>query len=108
MDQTGFSEILLLFLQGWTKFYEFAFGDLRAGADIIDRLCTLAGMGKKKRQSRFYRDRGYQKQKYGRKNYSHTKQFRRPITTDAENQMNQSYREAYTCMRSMLSTGNYL
>ena len=48
MDQTGFSEILLLFLQGWTKFYEFAFGDLRAGADIIDRLCTLAGMGKKK------------------------------------------------------------
>ena len=31
------------FLQGWTKFYEFAFGDLRAGADIIDRLCTAAG-----------------------------------------------------------------
>lgn len=29
--------------QGWTKFYEFAFGDLRAGADIIDRLCTEAG-----------------------------------------------------------------
>jgi len=31
--------------QGWTKFYEFAFGDLRAGADIIDRLCTEAGSG---------------------------------------------------------------
>ncbi|XP_074620352.1 cytoplasmic dynein 2 heavy chain 1-like [Acropora palmata] len=31
--------------QGWTKFYEFAFGDLRAGADIIDRLCTSAGSG---------------------------------------------------------------
>lgn len=31
--------------QGWTKFYEFAFGDLRAGADIIDRLCTAAGSG---------------------------------------------------------------
>lgn len=28
------------YLQGWTKFYEFSFGDLRAGADIIDRLCT--------------------------------------------------------------------
>ncbi|XP_074649972.1 cytoplasmic dynein 2 heavy chain 1-like [Tubulanus polymorphus] len=25
--------------QGWTKFYEFSFSDLRAGADIIDRLC---------------------------------------------------------------------
>ena len=33
----------LFVLQGWTKFYEFAFGDLRAGADIIDRLCTAAG-----------------------------------------------------------------
>ncbi|KAM7436007.1 Cytoplasmic dynein 2 heavy chain 1 [Porites harrisoni] len=31
--------------QGWTKFYEFAFGDLRAGAEIIDRLCTAAGSG---------------------------------------------------------------
>ena len=38
-----FSQILS-FLQGWTKFYEFSFGDLRAGADIIDRLCTSAGM----------------------------------------------------------------
>ena len=37
------SHTLILFLQGWTKFYEFAFGDLRAGADIIDRLCTAAG-----------------------------------------------------------------
>ena len=26
--------------QGWTKFYEFSLGDLRAGADILDRLCT--------------------------------------------------------------------
>ncbi|KAJ8297986.1 LOW QUALITY PROTEIN: hypothetical protein KUTeg_024517 [Tegillarca granosa] len=25
--------------QGWTKFYEFSLSDLRAGADIIDRLC---------------------------------------------------------------------
>ena len=25
--------------QGWTKFYEFSTSDLRAGADIIDRLC---------------------------------------------------------------------
>ena len=37
------SQTLILFPQGWTKFYEFAFGDLRAGADIIDRLCTAAG-----------------------------------------------------------------
>lgn len=26
--------------QGWTKFYEFSLADLRAGADIIDRLCA--------------------------------------------------------------------
>ncbi|KAK7489861.1 hypothetical protein BaRGS_00018883, partial [Batillaria attramentaria] len=26
--------------QGWTKFYEFSMSDLRAGADIIDRLCS--------------------------------------------------------------------
>ena len=26
--------------QGWTKFYEFSLGDLRAGADICDRLCA--------------------------------------------------------------------
>ncbi|XP_076467409.1 LOW QUALITY PROTEIN: cytoplasmic dynein 2 heavy chain 1-like [Babylonia areolata] len=26
--------------QGWTKFYEFSLADLRAGADIIDRLCV--------------------------------------------------------------------
>ncbi|KAL3878520.1 hypothetical protein ACJMK2_030860 [Sinanodonta woodiana] len=25
--------------QGWTKFYEYSLADLRAGADIIDRLC---------------------------------------------------------------------
>lgn len=25
--------------QGWTKFYEFSTSDLRAGADIIERLC---------------------------------------------------------------------
>ncbi|XP_064610087.1 cytoplasmic dynein 2 heavy chain 1-like isoform X3 [Liolophura sinensis] len=26
--------------QGWTKFYEFSLSDLRAGADILDRLCS--------------------------------------------------------------------
>ncbi|XP_033122293.1 cytoplasmic dynein 2 heavy chain 1-like, partial [Anneissia japonica] len=26
--------------QGWTKFYEFSMSDLRAGADIIDRICS--------------------------------------------------------------------
>ncbi|XP_071951365.1 cytoplasmic dynein 2 heavy chain 1-like isoform X2 [Antedon mediterranea] len=26
--------------QGWTKFYEFSMADLRAGADIIDRICS--------------------------------------------------------------------
>ncbi|KAF2362508.1 ATPase dynein-related AAA domain [Trinorchestia longiramus] len=31
--------------QGWSKFYEFSYADLRAGADIIDRLYTLAGGG---------------------------------------------------------------
>ncbi|XP_067663541.1 cytoplasmic dynein 2 heavy chain 1-like isoform X1 [Haliotis asinina] len=29
--------------QGWTKFYEFSLSDLRAGADIIDRLCRSGG-----------------------------------------------------------------
>jgi len=29
--------------QGWTKFYEFSMADLRAGADIIDRLYKKAG-----------------------------------------------------------------
>ncbi|XP_071483964.1 LOW QUALITY PROTEIN: cytoplasmic dynein 2 heavy chain 1-like [Diadema antillarum] len=29
--------------QGWTKFYEFSMSDLRAGADIIDRLCRGKG-----------------------------------------------------------------
>ena len=29
--------------QGWTKFYEFSNADLRAGADIIDRLCSGTG-----------------------------------------------------------------
>ncbi|ESO93665.1 hypothetical protein LOTGIDRAFT_209197 [Lottia gigantea] len=29
--------------QGWTKFYEFSLSDLRAGANIIDRLCSGAG-----------------------------------------------------------------
>ena len=29
--------------QGWTKFYEFSLSDLRAGADIIDRLCDGKG-----------------------------------------------------------------
>lgn len=31
--------------QGWSKFYEFSFADLRAGANIIDRICK--GSGKK-------------------------------------------------------------
>nr|CAB3240329.1 cytoplasmic dynein 2 heavy chain 1-like [Phallusia mammillata] len=26
--------------QGWTKFYEFSLGDMRAASDILDRLCT--------------------------------------------------------------------
>ncbi|KAA0202320.1 hypothetical protein HAZT_HAZT003025 [Hyalella azteca] len=30
--------------QGWSKFYEFSYADLKAGADIIDRLYTIAGM----------------------------------------------------------------
>ncbi|XP_047126593.1 cytoplasmic dynein 2 heavy chain 1 isoform X1 [Hydra vulgaris] len=29
--------------QGWTKFYEFSMADLRAGADIVDRLFKKAG-----------------------------------------------------------------
>ncbi|XP_050416302.2 cytoplasmic dynein 2 heavy chain 1 [Patella vulgata] len=29
--------------QGWTKFYEFSLSDLRAGANIIDRLCSGSG-----------------------------------------------------------------
>ena len=33
----------LSFCQGWTKFYEFSFADLRAGAETIDRLCVRAG-----------------------------------------------------------------
>ncbi|XP_018025771.1 cytoplasmic dynein 2 heavy chain 1, partial [Hyalella azteca] len=28
--------------QGWSKFYEFSYADLKAGADIIDRLYTIA------------------------------------------------------------------
>ena len=32
-------------MQGWTKFYEFSMSDLRAGADIIDRLCHRSGRG---------------------------------------------------------------
>ncbi|CAB3978327.1 cytoplasmic dynein 2 heavy chain 1-like [Paramuricea clavata] len=31
--------------QGWTKFYEFSLSDLRAGAEIIDRLCLTARTG---------------------------------------------------------------
>lgn len=34
---------LLIVMKGWTKFYEFSMSDLRAGADIIDRLCKRAG-----------------------------------------------------------------
>ena len=37
-------ETAYLLFQGWTKFYEFSLSDLRAGADIIDRLC-VGGMG---------------------------------------------------------------
>ena len=29
--------------QGWSKFYEFSLGDMRAGATIIDRLCRGSG-----------------------------------------------------------------
>lgn len=32
-----------IFCQGWTKFYEFSMADLRAGADIIDRLYKKSG-----------------------------------------------------------------
>ncbi|CAL4059761.1 unnamed protein product, partial [Meganyctiphanes norvegica] len=31
--------------QGWSKFYEFSFSDLKAGADILDRLYAQAGSG---------------------------------------------------------------
>lgn len=31
--------------QGWTKFYEFSFSDLRAGAEVIDRLFKRTGKG---------------------------------------------------------------
>eukprot|EP00118_Oscarella_pearsei_P021037 m.233847 g.233847 ORF g.233847 m.233847 type:complete len:1441 (+) comp40100_c0_seq20:9031-13353(+) len=31
--------------QGWTKFYEFSLGDLRAASEIIDRLFAKAGSG---------------------------------------------------------------
>lgn len=34
----------MLIPQGWSKFYEFSLSDLRAGASIIDRLCTKSGM----------------------------------------------------------------
>ncbi|KAJ8027756.1 Cytoplasmic dynein 2 heavy chain 1 [Holothuria leucospilota] len=33
--------------QGWTKFYEFSLSDLRAGADIIDRICNSKGKNNK-------------------------------------------------------------
>jgi hypothetical protein len=26
--------------QGWTKFYEFSFADLRSGAEIINQVCS--------------------------------------------------------------------
>ena len=31
--------------QGWSKFYEFSLGDLRAAASVIDRLCAGTGEG---------------------------------------------------------------
>ena len=33
----------MLIPQGWSKFYEFSLSDLRAGASIIDRLCSTSG-----------------------------------------------------------------
>ena len=30
--------------QGWSKFYEFSLSDLRAGANLIDRLFSQKGM----------------------------------------------------------------
>jgi len=33
--------------QGWSKFYEFSFADLRSGADIIDSICRLCNKQKK-------------------------------------------------------------
>lgn len=37
--------------QGWTKFYEFSFADLRVGFEIIDRLTSM--MGNSEQQWRF-------------------------------------------------------
>ena len=34
----------MLIPQGWSKFYEFSLSDLRAGASIIDRLCSKPGI----------------------------------------------------------------
>ena len=34
---------MLIFLQGFTKFYEFSSADMRAGADIINRLFMKSG-----------------------------------------------------------------
>ena len=36
----------MLIPQGWSKFYEFSLSDLRAGASIIERLCSGPGMGR--------------------------------------------------------------
>lgn len=38
------SYLLLFFpLKGWSKFYEFNYADLKAGAHMIDRFCEAAG-----------------------------------------------------------------
>jgi hypothetical protein len=32
--------------QGWTKFYEFSYGDLRAGTYVVDAACSGSGSGR--------------------------------------------------------------
>ncbi|XP_035681617.1 cytoplasmic dynein 2 heavy chain 1-like [Branchiostoma floridae] len=40
LECEGIGHTCVLYLQGWTKFYEYSTADLRAAADIIDRLFT--------------------------------------------------------------------
>ena len=35
----------MLIPQGWSKFYEFSLADLRAGTSIVERLCSVPGVG---------------------------------------------------------------
>lgn len=37
----NFLDYFFFSIQGWTKFYEFTFADLRAAADVIDRLLLI-------------------------------------------------------------------